>query len=173
MNLLNLAKKRYSCRSFFDKPIDKELMMNILEAGRVAPSAANKQPWTFIVVNEHPLLQQIKSCYGKSWIESAPAVIVMCGNHANSWKRDDGKDHCDMDIAIATDHIALAASDAGLGTCWVCKFDAVKCASILGLPPEIEPMVLLPIGFPSDTGNPNRHDTQRLPPDRIIKWNKW
>lgn len=173
MNLLHLAKKRYSCRSFLDKPIDKYLILNVLEAGRVAPSAANKQPWIFIVVNEQPLLRQIKSCYGKSWIESAPAVIVICGNHTTSWKRDDGKDHCDIDIAIATDHITLAATDAGLGTCWVCKFDAGKCASILGLPPDIEPMVLLPIGFPADTGNPDRHESQRLASDKIIRWNGW
>jgi nitroreductase len=171
MSFIELARKRYSCRTYKKKAIEQDKMLRVLEAGRIAPSAANKQPWLFIYIDENPLLQEVKKCYKSSWMESAPAVIVVCGNHSRSWKRDDGKDHCDIDIAIATDHITLAASDEGLATCWVCKFDAVKCAEILQLLPLMEAMVILSIGYPDDNSDPNRHETQRLPVDKIALWN--
>lgn len=173
MTLLTLAKNRFSCRSYENRPIERDKLLRILEAGRVAPSAANKQPWIFIVVDEKDLLSRIKSCYGKKWIDSAPVVIVICGDHAGSWKRDDGKDHCDIDIAIATDHMSLAATDEGLGSCWVCKFDAKKCMKIFDLPANIEPIVLLPIGYPAESADPGRHQSQRLPADHVIRWNGW
>jgi nitroreductase len=171
MSLIEIAKRRHSCRSYLKQTIEEDKIKRILEAGRIAPSAANKQPWLFIYINENPLLNQVKDCYHSAWLESAPALIVICGNHDRSWKRDDGKDHCDIDIAIATDHITLAATDEGLGTCWVCKFDAIKCASILQLPPLMEAMVILAIGYPEGHNDPNRHQTQRLPFDKIVLWN--
>jgi nitroreductase len=171
MSFIELAKKRYSSRSYKNKPIEKDKVLRILEAGRVAPSAANKQPWQFIYIDESPLLEQVKACYPSAWMESAPALIVMCGHHGRSWKREDGKDHCNIDIAIATDHIALAATDEGLSTCWVCKFDALKCAEILSLPFQMEAIVILSIGYPDDHTDINRHATQRLPIDKIVLWN--
>lgn len=171
MSLIDIAKNRYSCRTYKKQAIEDDKILRILEAGRVAPSAANKQPWLFIYINENPLLNQVKACYQSSWLESAPAVIVICGNHNRSWKRDDGKDHCDIDIAIATDHIVLAATDEGLATCWVCKFDAIKCGKILELPPLMEAMVILSIGYPEGKNDPNRHGIQRLPIDKVVFWN--
>lgn len=171
MSFLELAKRRYSGRNYKQIPIEKEKVIRILEAGRIAPSAANKQPWQFIYIDENPLLDKVKSCYASSWLASAPAVIVMCGHHGRSWKRDDGKDHCDIDIAIATDHITLAATDEGLSTCWVCKFDSKKCAEILELPFQVEAMVILAIGYPEDFSNPQRHETQRLPINKVVLWN--
>jgi nitroreductase len=171
MSFIELAKSRYSCRIYKNKPIEQDKILRVLEAGRIAPSAANKQPWLFIYIDRSPLLQEIKKCYKSSWLESAPSVIVVCGNHNRSWKRDDGKDHCDIDIAIATDHITLAATDEGLATCWVCRFDSIRCAEILQLPPLMEVMVILSIGYPDDKGDPNRYDSQRLPTDKIALWN--
>jgi nitroreductase len=171
MSFIELAKKRYSSRNFKNKAIEKDKVLRVLEAGRIAPSAANKQPWQFIYIDENPLLEKVKSCYANSWLQSAPAVIVMCGIHGRSWKRDDGKDHCDIDIAIATDHITLAATDEGLSTCWVCKFDAKKCGEILDLPFQTEAMVMLAIGYPDDFTNSNRHATQRLPMEKVVLWN--
>jgi nitroreductase len=171
MSFIEIAKKRYSSRIYKNQAIEKDKVLRVLEAGRTAPSAANKQPWLFIYIDENPLLNQVKACYQSAWLESAPAVIVVCGNHGRSWKRDDGKDHCDIDIGIATDHLTLAATDEGLSTCWVCKFDSKKCAEILDLPFQVEAMVILAIGYPDDSTNINRHSTLRLPLEKIVLWN--
>jgi len=170
-SFLDLAKKRYSCRSFIKQAVPKELIEQVLEATRVAPSAVNSQPWIFVVINDDTLLKKIRNCYAKTWLESAPVIIVACGDHNQSWRRPDGKDHCDIDMAIAIDHLTLAASDLGLATCWICKFDAMKCASILGLPSNVSPIALIPLGFPADVPNINRHDTKRKKIGEIVRWN--
>lgn len=171
-SFLDLARKRYSCRSFQNREIPKEILEKVLEAARVAPSAVNSQPWFFVVVSDDSLKKRITSCYSRSWIESAPIIIVACGDHNRSWRRADGKDHCDIDIAIAIDHLMLAATEIGLATCWVCKFDAMKCSSIMELPSHITPIALIPVGFPADTSNPNRHSDKRKALNEIVFWDK-
>lgn len=170
-SFIELAKKRYSCRSYQNQPLPKEVLERILEAARIAPSAVNYQPWHFVVVTDMDLLRKVRSCYTRDWLNSAPAIIVACGDHSKSWRRSDGKDHCDIDIAIAVDHITLAAADMGLATCWVCKFDAMACSSLLGLPANITPVVLIPVGYPADISDPNRHSDKRKKLDDIVHWN--
>ena len=149
MNILDVIKERCSVRSFSAKAVEKDKLDYVLEAVRMAPSAVNYQPIRFYVVHSEPMLGEIKSCYGREWINSAPIVIVACGDHNTGWHRADGKDHTDIDTAIAVDHLTLAATEAGLGTCWVCNFDAVRCASVLNLPEGVEPVALVPLGYPS------------------------
>lgn len=169
-SFLDLARKRFSCRSFKNEEVSRELVEKVLEAARVAPSSTNNQPWYFIVISENPLKRMIISCYPRNWIETAPVIIVACGDHNNSWRRADGKDHCDIDLAIAIDHITLAAADAGLATCWVCKFDVMKCSTILELPSNITPIALIPMGFPVEMASPNRHTEKRKPLNEIVFW---
>ncbi|MBO7291835.1 MAG: nitroreductase family protein, partial [Bacteroidaceae bacterium] len=139
-----------------------------LEVARMAPSAVNYQPWQFVVVRDGILLQQLRKVYHREWFDTAPCCIVVCGNHNESWHRaSDGKDHCDIDIAIATEHIALAAAECGLGTCWVCNFDIEACAQLLQLPHGIEPMVLMPIGYPVNNEIPEK---KRKSIDEIVQW---
>ncbi len=148
MNLLELAKQRYSVRLFSNKEIEKEKVDYLLEVARMAPSAVNLQPWSFLVLQSEEAKKDIQACYDRDWFKTAPLYIVVCGNHLASWKRaSDNKDHCDIDIAIATEHIALAAAEQGLGSCWVCNFDSVLCKKLMQLPEGIEPMVILPIGY--------------------------
>jgi nitroreductase len=170
MSFINIAKNRYSCRNFLDKSISKEILEKIIEAARIAPSARNIQPWYFFVINDRNMLEKIYECYNRDWFKTAPVVIVACGNHSTSWKREDGKDHCDIDIAIAVDHITLAATDMGLGSCWVCRFDAKKCSQILNLPSYVEPIVLIPIGYPADKPDTKRHEFQRVKLSEITNW---
>ncbi|KUO53421.1 MAG: nitroreductase [Desulfitibacter sp. BRH_c19] len=170
MTFLDLAKSRYSVRKYKDVPVEKEKLLQVLEAGRVAPSAVNLQPCHFIVLQDEVIRQKIFETYKKSWFQQAPVIIVVCGNHKTSWHRTDGKDHCDIDIAIAVDHMTLSAVDNGLGTCWVCAFDAAKCRQVLGLPDDIEPIVLLPLGYPDDQTDVNRHDTKRKKLEEIVSW---
>jgi nitroreductase len=76
--------------------------------------------------------------------------IVACGNYQESWKRSDGKDHCDIDVSIAVTHLTLAAAELGLGTCWVCNFDTKFCSQYLNLPESVEPIAIIPIGYPAN-----------------------
>lgn len=172
MKFLDIARKRYSVRKYQDRPVEEEKLLRVLEAARIAPSAKNSQPWKIFVISQKENLEQVWEAYPRPWIREAPVLIVVCGDHRKSWVRSDGKDHSDIDIAIAADHITLAAADEGLGTCWVCAFDKQKCSEVLKLEDHIEPVVFLPLGYPADEGNPDRHDSQRLSLDEIVTFDK-
>jgi nitroreductase len=170
MSFLELARKRYSCRNYQDKPVARETLLRVLEAGRVAPSAVNYQPWKIIIITENEDLARIRDAYPRSWFKTAPVALVLCGDHNRSWKRSDGKDHCDIDVAILADHITLAAADAGLGTCWICNFDRKKCVDMLNLPENMEPIIILSLGYPADKADENRHDNLRKSLEEIVQW---
>ncbi len=170
MSFIDLAKKRYSVRNYKEIPVEKEKILQVIEAARIAPSAVNFQPWHFIVVTTEEMKSRIAETYPRDWFRKAPAIIVVCGDHSSSWKRKDGKDHCDIDVAIAVEHMTLAAADMGLGTCWVCAFDAAKCHQILNLPDNLEVIALLPIGYPADDEVPQK---KRKSINEIISWEKY
>ena len=168
MNFLDLAKERYSVRSFKPDKVKKEDLDYILEAGRVAPSAVNYQPWQFLVIQEEKNLKAMYGLYHREWFRQAPLVIVLIANHEQSWHRADGKDHADIDLAIAADHMTLAAADRGLGTCWVCNFDKEKTIKHFNLPAHLEPVVFIPLGYPASKGDSARHTTKRKPLEEIV-----
>ena len=148
MNFLDLIKARFSVRKFESKEIEQEKLDYIMECVRLAPSAVNLQPWRFRLVRDAETLAALQKCYKRDWLSTAPCVIVACANHEESWhRRADGKDHADIDVAIAVEHLCLAATEQGLGTCWVCNFDAAGCKEALHLPENMEPVVLVPIGY--------------------------
>lgn len=173
MSFIELAKKRFSARNYLEKPVEEEKLMQVLEAGRIAPSAVNFQPWYFIVVREEEMRKEIASTYSSKWILHAPVIIAVCGDHGQSWIRPDGKDHCDIDAAIAIDHMTLAAAELGLGTCWVCNFNSAKCHELLGLPPKVEVIALLPLGYPAEEKDKNRHTEKRKKLEDIVYWDKF
>ena len=167
-NLLTLARRRYALRNYSSQPVPDEVLRYILEVARMAPSAVNYQPWQFVVVRDGILLQQLRKVYHREWFDTAPCCIVVCGNHNESWHRaSDGKDHCDIDIAIATEHLALAAAEQGVGSCWVCNFDVEACRELLQLPHELEPMVLLPMGYTADVAPSEK---KRKTIEEIVTW---
>ncbi len=165
---MNLAQKRYSVRKYKDIPVEEEKLTQILEAGRLAPSAVNFQPLYFIVLRDKEIKQKVSSTYHRDWILQAPVLIVICGAHQKSWRRPDGKDHCDIDAAIAIDHMTLAAADLGLGTCWVCMFDSWQCHRILNLPSHLETIALLPLGYPAE--EQSRPEKKRKKLEEIVRW---
>lgn len=175
MTFLELAKMRCSVRKFSERLVEDENLLRVLDAGRVAPSACNYQPLHFVVVIDENMKKRVASTYKEGWLQTAPAIIVVCGDHGASWKREDGKDHLDIDAAIAADHMTLQAAELGLGTCWVCWFDSMKCHDILELPDTHEVIVLLPIGYPEEACNPERHERARkkieaiMSRDRFVK----
>lgn len=169
MAFLEIARKRYSVRKYQDLAVEKEKILQILEAARIAPSAVNFQPWHFIALTDKGVISKVAEAYSREWLRRAPVIIVACGDHQKSWKRKDGKDHCDIDLAIAIDHMTLAAADLGLGTCWVCAFDAERCHEILELPDHLEVVALLPIGYPAG----EREGINRKSLAEIVSWDKY
>lgn len=152
MNFLELVKERRSVRSYTSQAVEDEKLHYLLECARFAPSAVNRQPWHFFVVKSEEKKCLLRQCYARDWFAQAPVYIVICADDANAWVRQaDGKNHADIDAAIAIEHLCLAAADLGLGTCWVCNFDAVKCGELLALPSHQRPVAILPVGYPDHT----------------------
>lgn len=150
MNFKQLSEQRFSVRSYTSEPVSREALDYILECARLAPSAVNFQPWRFYVVESPELRRRLDDCYSREWFRTAPVCIVCTVRHDEEWVRKaDAKAHGNIDVAIAAEHICLAATEQGLGTCWVCNFDAPLCAQLLGLPADEEPAVLIPIGHPA------------------------
>lgn len=167
MTFHELSTQRYSVRNYTAAPVTDEQLHYILDCARLAPSAVNFQPWHFYVItsdNEKALLQ---SCYNREWFRTAPLYIVCCIRHPEAWvRKTDGKEHGNIDIAIAAEHICLAAAEQGLGSCWVCNFDAQRCHDLLHLPADEEAAVLIPIGHPVPELSPTPKQRKSL--DEII-----
>lgn len=167
MSFNNLINNRYSVRAYSDKKVEKELITEILEAARIAPSAVNYQPWHFIVITEEAELASIHEVYHRAWFREAPVCIVACADHSQSWKRkSDGKDFADVDLAIAIDHLILKATELNLGTCWICNFDVEMARQKLALPDHIEPIALIPVGYINST--PPEKKRKEL--SEIVQW---
>lgn len=171
MNFIDLARRRCSIRQYAQRAVEADKLEYVLEAARLAPSAVNYQPWQFLVVTSAEGLSKIKECYPREWMTSAPACILVCADHQQSWKRkSDGKDHADIDIAIATEHICLAAAEQGLGTCWVCNFDTERCRSLFRIPDHLEPVVLVPIGYPESENLWEETPKKRKDSEELIRY---
>jgi nitroreductase len=149
VNFLELANTRYSVRGYENTPIEDDKLKYIFEAAHFAPSAANFQPSIFILIKSQESRQALEAVYNKKWFFQAPVIIAACCDRAVSWKRHDGKDFGDIDVAIAFDHLTLAATEQGLGTCWIGNFDSVEAKRVLKLPEHIDPIAFTPLGYPS------------------------
>jgi len=170
MQFSELISERFSVRSYKNIPVEREKLMQVLDAARVAPSAVNYQPWHFVVIEKPENIEKIKLVYPREWISTAPVVIIACSDRTQSWKRKtDGKDSSDIDISIAVDHMTLQATELGLGTCWVCNFDVQKCSELFLIPKEIEPVVLVPLGYPAV----EKPQKKRKSMGEIVHWEKF
>jgi nitroreductase len=170
MKFDELIINRFSVRSFTNDKIDRSILIEILEAAHMAPSAVNYQPWHFIVIDEKEDLASLHEVYPRNWFREAPACIVVCADHSQSWKRkSDGKDFADIDAAIVTDHLILKATEIGIGSCWVCNFDIELARKKLELPENLMPIVLVPLGY-SKSEAPAK---TRKNLSEIISWGKF
>jgi nitroreductase len=166
---MDLVKKRYSVRSFQNKPVEESLLLKILETGSLAPSACNNQPWVFIIIRKDATKKKLAAAYERAWFVTAPVIVALCCDLSQSWRRQDGKNYGDVDVAIAMDHITLAATEAGLGTCWIANFISQEARRILELPDNIEPVVFTPIGY-SATSQTSK---KRKPLDEVVHWERF
>jgi nitroreductase len=167
MDFMQLAKKRYSVRKYEPKKVEKEKLMQILEAGRIAPTGANTQPQRIIVIQEEEGMDKLKKCAN---VYGAPLALIVCVDHKATWKRPfDKKDIADIDVSIVTDHMMLQATELGLGTVWICYFDPEVLRKEFNLPDNIEPVNILAVGYDAgEAQSPDRHDKARKPLENIV-----
>lgn len=169
MSFLDLALKRSSVRAYTTDPVPEALLQQVLEAGRMAPSAANFQPWHFIVVREPAAQRALGEAYAKDWFWRAPVIIVVCVEPTRAWTRFDGRNFAWVDGAITMDHMTLCAADLGLGTCWIGAFDATKVKKALGIPEGVEPVAMTPLGKPASAPTPKKRKELK----DILHLEKW
>ncbi|WP_289287886.1 nitroreductase family protein [Paramuribaculum intestinale] len=170
--LYRLCEQRYSCRAYSDRKVERDTVLTILDIVRLAPSACNRQPWKFLVADSDEQRAAILSSYDREWIRTASEFIVACGIHDEAWHRGcDGKDHTDVDVSIAVEHLCLAATSLGLGTCWVCNFDPKAIAEAFGLPEGVEPVAIIPLGYPAEGVEVPAKKRKEL--DEIVKWGRF
>jgi nitroreductase len=151
VDVLDAIRRRRSVRSYaLDKPIPADVMQRMLEALRLAPSACNIQPWHFILVADATLRREVaRVANGQSWMAEAPVIVVGCGFPEQAYKRMGGYGNSvDVDLAIALDHLTLAAVAEGLGTCWIGAFDEAKIKALLGVPRQVKVVAMTPLGYP-------------------------
>lgn len=151
-DFLDLARRRYSVRAYDPRPVSDEEVNLVMEAARLAPTACNRQPFRFLVVRKREMLSKLCSSYRGAWLAQAPCILVAIALPGEAWiRRQDRKNHAEIDLAIAVDHLTLAATDIGLGTCWICAFDAPSVSAILELSGDEVPVALVSLGEPADT----------------------
>jgi nitroreductase len=165
-----LVENRYSVRAYKTDPVEDDKLQQVLEAARLAPTAANRQPFQIIVVHTTGREAELKRIYKAGWFVQAPLIICACAIPDKGWvRKDDGKNYCDVDVAIVMDHLVLAAADAGLGTCWIAAFDPEAAREVLGLPDDVEPIAFTPLGYPADQPGPKR----RRALSELVRYESW
>ena len=166
-----LIRSRESIRNYDpNRPVFKEIMEKILDAGRLAPSACNYQPWKFLLVSSNIMLEKVRACYTPGWFKDAPHILVILGLRDEAWKRSyDGYNSIETDVAIAMTHIILAAENEGVGACWIEAYNPVILRDALNL---VEGQVIYgitPLGYPK-SGFKKTLKKERKPLEDIVEY---
>ncbi len=170
MEYSELIAKRYSVRAYRRDPVEDEKLQAVLEAARLAPTAANRQPIQLIVMHTARREEEIGKIYRRPWFVQAPLVIAVCTISSQAWVRESDKFNARLiDAAIVADHLILAAANLGLGTCWIANFNVEAARSVLQLPAEVEPVILTPLGYPADEPGPKI----RKPLTDLVRYEHW
>jgi nitroreductase len=180
MEFSDVIKTRTSIRDYSDKEVEDEKIKYVLECARWAPSWVNKQCWRFIVVRDkETIIALSKTSIINRWLKHVPVIIVACGDPESSGTNND-IEYYTVDVAIATENLILAATDVGLGTCWIASFDEKKVKEILGIPNRIKVVTLTPLGYPAEKkgilGSITKFFTRskkRKSLDEIVRYDKW
>lgn len=151
MDFYNVIEERHSARAYLDTPVEKEKLDRILRAAQLAPTAVNFQAFKIYVISTEGKKEILKSVYHRDWFSEPPYVLLVCTDKDKCWVRRDGKDYGDVDSAIVMDHIILAATAEGLGTCWIGAFDEKAAREAFGLPESYEPVAFTPLGYEKST----------------------
>jgi len=169
MDIYEAINARYAVRVYQHKPVEEDKLQRVLEAGRLAPSGSNRQPWRFVVVRDAALRKKlVPACCDQEFVGQAPVVIAGVGIMPERIMR------CDVpgdpvDVAIALEHMALAAVAEGLGTCWIGAFYQDQVRQVLEIPPEAKVIELLTLGYPADRSRPKT----RKALGEIVCYDRW
>lgn len=151
MMFQELIKKRYSVRAYKPDPVEEDKLVRVLEAARIAPTAANRQAFRVIVIKTAERKADLLRVYGRDWFVQAPLVLCVCAVPSEAWVRKaDGWNAAEVDATIVMSHVILAAAEEGLGTCWIAAFDPSAAREVLGLPIEVIPSAFTPLGYAAD-----------------------
>lgn len=152
MEFMKVVRNRRSIRRYKRDPVPEDVLNQILEAARLAPSAGHRQPWHFVVIRDAETKRQLGI---SSWAAQAPIVIVGC---ADTETREEPK--CFVDVSIAFEHMVLAAANFGLGTCWLGYLGADETIKkILGIPEHMKVVAVTPLGYPDEIPGPKTRKT--------------
>ena len=172
MDFIKLATDRYSVRKFSDKPLGKEVIDKILEAGHIAPTGCNYQPQRTLVINSEEALEKLKECTRCHF--DAPCAMLVCYNKDECWTRPyDGVQSGIVDASIVTTHMMLEAAELGVGSTWIMHFNPFKMREAFGIPENIEPVALLVMGYPASDAVPNERHSVYRPIDETVVYNKF
>jgi nitroreductase len=168
MDLYDAMARRCSVRAYEDRPVEEGKLRRVLDAGRCAPSARNRQEWKFVVVRDADVREKLVAAAEQEWMASAPAIIAVVGT--SDYTMFCGVPADPVDCAIAIDHMTLAAVAEGLGTCWIGHFKQDECKNILGVPEGCTIIELLTIGYPA---YPPKTDKPRKDFDEVVCFDRF
>jgi len=170
MEYSELIAARYSVRAYRPDPVEDEKLQAVLEAARLAPTAANRQPFQLVVMRTAGREEEIGRIYRKPWFVQAPIVIGVCAISSLAWVRESDRFNARIiDAAIVADHLILEATNQGLGTCWIAAFNVEAARSVMQLPDEAEPVIFTPLGYPADQPGPKI----RKPLNELVRYERW
>ncbi len=169
MELANIIVNRYSVRAYQPDPVEDDKINQVLESARIAPTAANRQPFKVIVIHTRGREEVLKKIYNRDWFVQAPLVLCVVATPQDGWTRYDGANYTQVDAAIAMDHMILTATDLGLGTCWIAAFNPEAAREVLELPDKVEPVVFTPLGYAADSPK----EKTRKPLSEIVRYERW
>jgi nitroreductase len=169
MEYFDLISTRFSVRAYKSDPVEEDKLLQVLNAARLAPTAANRQPFKIIVIHTQNKEMALRQIYNRGWFIQAPLILCACGVPRLSWTRQDQRRYLDVDVAIVMDHLILAATNLGLGTCWIADFNTAAARELLGLPDEIEPLIFTPLGYPAESARPK----ERKPLEELVRYDVW
>ena len=169
MDIFETIAARHSVRSYKPDPVDDATLGRVLEAARRAPTAANRQPFRIVIIHTRGREEELARVYGRPWFTQGPLVLAVVVVPSEAWRRSDGKFYGEVDATIAMDHLVLAATALGLGTCWVAAFDPEAARDVLGLPADVEPVAFTPLGYPDQPAR----STDRRPLTELVKEERW
>jgi nitroreductase len=170
MDFFDVVNKRYSVRSYLPDPVENEKLQKVLEVGRLAPTAHNNQPFQIIVIRTEGKQEELKQIYRREWFSQPPLVLCLSVVKDQGWVRGyDQRSYYQVDAGIVMDHIILAATALGLGTCWIGAFNISAAREFLGLPEGVEPIVFSPLGYPAELPKPR----ERKPLSELVRYDHW
>ncbi|MHA1732652.1 MAG: nitroreductase family protein [Promethearchaeota archaeon] len=169
MDFSEVVKKRRSVRKFTPDPVPEDKLELILEAGRLAPTWANKQGVRFVVVRDPERVRALTDAVGQKWTKNAHTFVVACIKAMGSGKNKNGLEYFPVDAAICMEHVILAATNEGLGTCWIGYFDEKGVQEALEIPKRFRVVAITPLGYPDQDPGPQ----ERLPLEKVVYWDKF